>query len=130
MFRHYSASQQHILNKKCDTKLLLYGRRDKLSVQSNRHLGAACCDKCPKYVCQMLEQQKNLQKPGSANMANFKLDIANNNSSRFISSPNADLHLRNISFKSRNLLDRTFPLSLMQKLTVVFGWRHCLNQGH
>ena len=42
---------------KSDTKLLLYGRRDKTSVQSNRHC-ASSVQKCPKYIESMITQDR------------------------------------------------------------------------
>ena len=85
MFRHYSstttAQPQHLpqILGKCDTKFLLYGRRDKVSIQKNRHLGHSSeCQKCPKYVHQVEHvEDANI---GHKMRPEFTLDIANNNS--------------------------------------------------
>ena len=85
MFRHYNLIKNHpqeyqhqILNKNV-AKVLLYGRRDKISIQTNRHIGEECgnnCQKCPKYVYET----------GTRNMLSpqLRLDIANNNSTKFV----------------------------------------------
>ena len=58
-----SCSKNIILTNKSDnTKLLLYGRRDKTSVQSNRHSSESSSQlKCPKYIENMTAIQEDLQ---------------------------------------------------------------------
>ena len=53
-----------LTNKSDSTKLLLYGRRDKTSVQSNRHSSESSSQlKCPKYIENMTSMaiQEDLQ---------------------------------------------------------------------
>ena len=51
-----------LTNKSDSTKLLLYGRRDKTSVQSNRHSSESSSQlKCPKYIENMTSIQEDLQ---------------------------------------------------------------------
>ena len=88
MFRHYNLTKNqqtqqnyHQILNKSDTKVLLYGRRDKLSIQTNRHIGGCCinCQKCPKYVHETGVGTTSMLSP------ELKLDIANNNnSSKFV----------------------------------------------
>ena len=58
-----SCSKNIVLTNKSDnTKLLLYGRRDKTSVQSNRHSSESSSQlKCPKYIENMTAIQEDLQ---------------------------------------------------------------------
>ena len=85
MFRHYNLiknppqDNQYLILNKNDTKVLLYGRRDKLSIRTNRHLGECenNCKKCPKYVYETGSRNDMLS-------PQLRLDIANNNSTKFV----------------------------------------------
>ena len=59
MLRHKQCSSNRQVFTKCCTKLVLYGRRDKLSIQSNRHqtIGCEYDAKCPEYISDMLKEQ-------------------------------------------------------------------------
>ena len=60
MLRHKQCSTNHQVFTKCCTHLVLFGRRDKLSIQSNRHLKAGCESdtvKCPNYIHQIMKEQ-------------------------------------------------------------------------
>ena len=59
MLRHKQFSSNRQVFTKCCTKLVLYGRRDKLSIQSNRHqtIGCEYDAKCPEYISDMLKEQ-------------------------------------------------------------------------
>ena len=61
MLRHKQSceSSNRQVFTKCCTKLVLYGRRDKLSIQSNRHqtIGCEYDAKCPEYISDMLKEQ-------------------------------------------------------------------------
>lgn len=58
MLRHKQCSSNRQVFTKCCTHLVLYGRRDKLSIQSNRYLSGCESDiKCPDYINAIMKEQ-------------------------------------------------------------------------